>query len=258
MQPRVYTPAMQGKGEFDGGKIHEQKPIGFSGEGSVIKRVGPLFYWAWGISSMDAVIGLHPHEGFEILTYVVEGQSSHKDTMGTDSAVGAGGVQIMQTGSGVSHQEKLSPDTEFFQIWFEPYLAEAMLRKPTYRQYEHKDFPQESHTTDYKVKTVIGSGAPIELVADAEMWDVEVSGGAGYEHTVPAGYTLTALAIRGDGAWGEAGAAKQPIPFHHKDFIVGYADSDTTVEITNPNEGMLRLILIKVPTTVSYPLQPKR
>ncbi|MFM9281102.1 pirin family protein [Paenibacillus jiagnxiensis] len=258
MQPRVYTPAMQGKGEFDGGKIKEQKPIGFSGEGSVIKRVGPLFYWAWGISSANAIIGLHPHEGFEILTYVVEGTSYHKDTAGTDSAVGAGGVQIMQTGSGVSHQEKLSPDTEFFQIWFEPYLEEAMQRQPAYHQYEHADFPLESYEAGYNAKTVIGSGSPIELVADAEVWDVEVSAEAKYEHIVPAGYTLTALAIRGDGAWGEAGAAKQPIPFHHKDFIVGYADSDTTVEITNPNKGILRLILIKVPTTVSYPLQPKR
>ncbi|MFB5677367.1 pirin family protein [Paenibacillus terreus] len=258
MQPRVYTPAMQGKGEFDGGKIKEQKPIGFSGEGSVIKRVGPLFYWAWGTSSEEAIIGLHPHEGFEIMTYVVEGLSSHKDTMGTDSAVGAGGVQIMQTGAGVSHQEKLSPNTEFFQIWFEPYLEEAMLRQPVYHQYEHADFPQQSHAAGYKVKTVIGSGAPIELVADAEMWDVEVSEGTKYEHTVPAGYTLTALAIRGQGVWGEAGAAKHPLPFHHQDFIVGYADSDTTVEITNSNEGILRLILIKVPTTVSYPLQPKR
>ncbi|MDP4099453.1 pirin family protein [Paenibacillus sp. P96] len=258
MQPRVYTPAMQGSGEFDGGKIKEQKPIGFSGEGSVIKRVGPLFYWAWGASSAEAVIGLHPHEGFEIMTYIVQGESSHKDTLGTDSAVGAGGVQVMQTGSGVSHREQLSADTEFFQIWFEPYLAEAMLRKPTYHQYEHEDFSIESHEAGYSVKTVIGSGSPINLVADAEMWDVEISGGARYGHTVPGGYTLTALAIRGAGVWGEADVSKRQSPFRHKDFIVGYADSDTSVEITNPHDDILRLILIKVPTNVSYPLQPKR
>ncbi|AJY75354.1 pirin family protein [Paenibacillus beijingensis] len=258
MQARVYTPAMQGTGQFDGGKIKEQKPIGFSGEGSVIKRVGPLFYWAWATSSSEAMIGLHPHEGFEIMTYVVAGNAFHGDTLGTKSTVGAGGAQVMQTGSGVSHQEKLSADSELFQIWFEPELTEAVRRKPTYRQYEHEDFPQESHAAGYSVKTIMGTGAPIQLVADIEMWDVEVNSGAQYRHQVPAGYTLTALAIRGQGTWGESGASKPPVPFQHKDFILAAAESETVIEMTNPGEEIMRLILIKVPTTVSYPLYPKR
>ena len=48
MQTLIYGPTLQAVGAFDGGKITEQKPIGFSGEGSVVKRLGPLFYWAWG------------------------------------------------------------------------------------------------------------------------------------------------------------------------------------------------------------------
>lgn len=258
MQARVYTPAMQGTGEFDGGKIKEQKPIGFTGEGSVIKRVGPLFYWAWATSSSEAKIGLHPHQGFEIMTYVVAGNANHGDTLGTDSTVGTGGAQVMQTGSGVSHQEKISANSELFQIWFEPELTEAIRRKPTYRQHEHEDFPQESHAAGYRVKTVIGPGSPVQLVTDIELWDVEVNSGAQYQHQVPAGYTLTALAIRGQGTWGEAGESKQPAPFHHKDFILAPADSETVVEVTNTDEGIMRLLLIKVPTTVNYPLFPKR
>ncbi|MFD0694339.1 pirin family protein [Paenibacillus sp. GCM10027628] len=258
MQPRVYTPAMQGIGEFDGGKIKEQKPIGFPGEGSVIKRVGPLFYWAWATSSAEAMIGLHPHQGFEIMTYVVNGSAFHGDTLGTNSTVGAGGVQVMQTGSGVSHQEKLSANAELFQIWFEPELTEAMKRKPTYHQYEHEDFPQESDEAGYSVKTIIGTDAPIRLVADVEMWDVEINNGAHYQHKVAAGYTLTALVIRGQGTWVESGSSKQPVQFHHKDFIIAAAESETSVEFTNSNENKMRLILIKVPTTVSYPLYRKR
>lgn len=258
MQPRVYTPAMQGKGEFDGGRIQEQKPIGFPGEGSVVKRVGPLFYWAWATSGEEALIGLHPHQGFEILTYVVEGQAYHGDTLGTDSTVGAGGVQIMQTGSGVSHQERLSPGSELFQIWFEPELSAAVMRPPTYRQYEHGDFPREQSAEGVTVKTVIGAGAPVQLVADAQMWDVEIRSGARYRHSLPEGYSLAVLAIRGEGTLGEAGSPKEPAAFRHRDFIATAGDAAAEVEVGNPNADPLRLIVIQVPTTVKYPLYPKR
>lgn len=46
MKGAIYSPEMQGRGVFDGGKISEVKPIGFSGEGSAVTRVGPLFYWS--------------------------------------------------------------------------------------------------------------------------------------------------------------------------------------------------------------------
>jgi redox-sensitive bicupin YhaK (pirin superfamily) len=258
MQALVYTPAMQGIGQFDGGKIIEQKPIGFPGEGAVIKRVGPLFYWAWATSNAEAMIGLHPHKGFEIMTYVVEGTAFHGDTLGTSSTVGAGGAQVMQTGSGVSHQEKLSVNAELFQIWFEPDLNEAMLRPPTYRQHEHEDFPNESYVAGYQVKTVIGSNAPIQLVTDIGMWDVEVDSGAHYKHIISAGHTLTALAIRGQGTWAESGSPKLAVNFHHKDFIIAAVKEETEIEVINTDEGILRLILIEVPTTVSYPLYHKR
>lgn len=251
MQTRVYTPTMQATGQFDGGKIQEQKPIGFPREGSVVKRVGPLFYWAWATSSEEAMIGLHPHQGFEIMTYVVQGKSVHGDTLGTNSEVGAGGVQVMQTGSGVSHQEKIAADSELFQIWFEPYLNEAVTRQPTYRQYEHPVFPTQAGSGT-QVKTVIGEGAPVELVADAKMWDVEVEAGAHYTHTTAAGHTLTALAIRGHGTWMNAGEA-QGVDFNHKDFILGAVDLDTEVVLRNTGEELMRLILIEVPTTVDYP-----
>lgn len=258
MQPRVYTSAMQGKGEFDGGKITEQKPIGFPGEGSVVKRVGPLFYWAWARSDSEAGIGLHPHQGFEIMTYVVAGQSHHGDTLGTDSVVGAGGVQVMQTGSGVSHQEKLGAGTELFQIWFEPELTQAVRRSPTYRQYEHEEFPKEQQAEGVQVKTLIGADAPIKLVADAAMWDVEIAPGARYLQVIPEGYSLAALAIRGHGTLGEHGPKVEPAAFGHKDFVLAAADAQTEVEIRNPYEAPLRLILIQVPTVVGYPLYPKR
>jgi len=258
MQALVYTPAMQGQGEFDGGNIKEQKPIGFPGEGSVVKRVGPLFYWAWATSSADGLIGWHPHKGFEIMTYVIAGAGHHEDSLGTRSTVGAGGAQVMQTGSGVSHQERVDAGSELFQIWFEPDLAKAFSREPTYRQHAHEDFPSEALPDGTTVKRVIGDGAPVEVVTDVRMWDVIIGVGAEYRQRIGAGRTLTALAVRGQGAWGSSDADRPPEPFRHKDFIVSAAGADTEAVIANTGEVALRLVLIEVPSVVNYALYPKR
>ncbi|UUZ82740.1 pirin family protein [Paenibacillus sp. P26] len=258
MQIMVYPPAMQGTGAFDGGRITEQKPIGFPGERSVVKRVGPLFYWAWAFAKEEGFIGSHPHEAFEIITYVVNGEAEHGDSLGTRSVIGPGGLQVMQTGSGVSHQERfIGPDMEGFQIWFEPYLTEAVKRPPTYRGYEHEAFPLETGE-GYTRKTVIGEGAPVRLVAEARMWDVEVSAGGTFRHTIAAGHTLTALAIRGGGTWSGTDEHTASTAFQHKDFMLLRADQDTDVKLEATGEESLRVILIEVPTVTDYPLIPKR
>lgn len=259
MKISIFSPDQQGIGAFDGGKITEQKPIGFPGEGSAVKRVGPLFYWAWAEAKQEGFIPAHPHQAFEIMTYVVKGKAEHGDSLGTKSLVGPGGAQVMQTGSGVYHEERfVGPDMEGFQIWFEPYLNEAVKRQPTYNQYEHEEFPMVEKA-GYRMKTVIGEGSPVQLVADVKMWDVEMDPGNVCELTIPGGRTLTALAIRGNGSWLEQGAgeAKQATAFQQKDFMLLTADSQSRVELQADGSAALRVILIEVPTEVDYPLYPK-
>ncbi|QHW31246.1 pirin [Paenibacillus rhizovicinus] len=258
MQTLVYGPTLQATGAFDRGKITEQKPIGFSGEGSVVKRVSTLFYWAWAHAKHDGYIPLHPHQAFEIMTYVVSGKAEHGDTLGTKSTVGAGGVQLMQTGSGVSHEERfVGPDMEGFQIWFEPSIEEALKVKPTYNQYEHEAFPIVQGE-GFTQKTVIGEGSPISITADARMWDVELEPGAVYRHPITKDRSLTALAIRGDGTWSYADQSDNRTTFQHKDFILVRAERTAEAVIASTGDAPLRLILIDVPTSVDYPLYPKR
>lgn len=255
MKIDVYSPNQQAVGAFDGGKITEQKPIGFPGENSVVKRVGPLFYWAWFHTKTEGFIPEHPHQAFEIITYVVQGKAEHGDSLGTRSVVEAGGVQVMQTGSGAYHEERfIGPDMEGFQIWFEPYLKEALKRNPTYNQYEHEAFPLVVQN-GYQVKTVIGEGAPIHLVADVKMWDIRVKPGMVYNHTIPAGYSVAALAIRGDGAWQEK---ETTASFQQKDFITLSTEVETEAALQAGTERELQIILIQVPTETDYPLYPKR
>ncbi|WP_416829647.1 pirin family protein [Ectobacillus polymachus] len=257
MKSKVYSPDQQGIGAFDGGKITEQKPIAFPHEYSEVKRVGPLFYWSWAHAEKAGFIPLHPHQAFEIVTYVLQGKSEHGDSLGTNSVIGPGGAQVMQTGSGVYHKEGfVGPNMEGFQIWFEPYINEAIKREPTYNQYKEKEFPVFMQN-DIQVKTIIGEGSPIHLEANAQMWDVTVQPGRVYTHSIPSGYSLATLAIRGNGIWKNEKEENESAIFQHKDFIVLEADSKTDVTLIANKDEELRIVIIQVPTQVDYPLYKK-
>ena len=65
----------------------------------------------------------HPHRDMEIITWVLDGQLAHRDSMGHASALGVGGVQYMSAGSGVTHSEFNPSETRpahFLQIWISP------------------------------------------------------------------------------------------------------------------------------------------
>lgn len=263
MQAALYTREQQGTGQFDGGKITERKPVGFPGEKSAVLRVGPLFYWSWAFAKEEGYIPPHPHQGFEIVTYVVSGRTAHGDSLGTRSEVGAGGAQVMQTGSGVYHEERfIGPDMEAFQIWFEPNLRETLLHKPTYRQYEPEEFPVRRER-GYALKSVIGGEAPIRLVSDVRMFDLTLEPGETYEFALPAGRSLAALAIRGGGQWtweAAEGTAAGMKPFGETDFMVlqGSSLREERAAVTASGQAPSRLILIEAPTHVNYPLLAKR
>lgn len=70
--------------------------------------------------------GRHPHRDMEILTYVLEGELEHKDSMGNIGVVGAGAVQYLSAGTGVAHSEynhSAEKPVHFVQMWVVPHAA---------------------------------------------------------------------------------------------------------------------------------------
>src|SRR5882672_6467562 len=67
--------------------------------------------------------GTHPHDNMEIITYVLEGQLEHRDSMGNGSILTPGRFQRMSAGTGVTHSEfnpSAKEPVHLYQIWLFP------------------------------------------------------------------------------------------------------------------------------------------
>lgn len=160
----IFKKEDQANGNFNNGEIIEKKPIGFSQDGGELKPYSNLFYWAhaW-TSSKKSMIGLHPHKGFEICSFVLKGNINHFDTKQNKwIPLSEGDVQIIRSGNGISHAEEIDKNSEIFQIWFDPNLKESLQKEASYDDYKSEVFKEKS-SENKTIKFIAGNNSPMRM-----------------------------------------------------------------------------------------------
>ncbi|MDX1477478.1 MAG: pirin family protein [Saprospiraceae bacterium] len=198
MAIRIINKSQQAYGAFNGGQIVENKPVGFPQDGGFVRPFSNLFYWARAEAVVDSTIGLHPHQGFEIMSFVLEGRIRHFDTKHNAwKPLNAGDVQIIRAGNGIQHAEHMEKGAVIFQIWFDPDLGKTLQKEASYDDYTQDTFPTREDQGAQRT-TYIGQGAPITM--DSEVRVDRLLLRAGYDMQLRSGKTYALYMISGSGA----------------------------------------------------------
>jgi quercetin 2,3-dioxygenase len=131
----------------------------------------------------------HPHNDMEIVTYIVEGELAHQDSLGTGSTIKPGEIQRMSAGTGIRHSEfNASADqpVHLLQIWIAPE------REGLPPSYEQKALPAPDGTPrlDLIGAREADDGA-VTIHQDTRL----------YRALVPAGQTIDVPLAEGRHAW---------------------------------------------------------
>lgn len=122
----------------------------------------------------------HPHRGIETVTYMLEGEVEHEDSLGNKGVIKSGDVQWMTAGNGIIHQEmpKITDKSlHGFQLWVN-LPAKSKMMNPRYRDVKSTDIPVYEDG-EVKVKIICGQyenlkGPVKNLEVDVRYLDFEV------------------------------------------------------------------------------------
>jgi redox-sensitive bicupin YhaK (pirin superfamily) len=176
--------------------------------------------------------GPHPHRGFETVTFIIEGELTHKDSSGATSVIKEGGVQWMTAGSGLIHEEVSSDDfkkhggpLEILQLWIN-LPAKYKMTEPKYIGLQKHDIPTVSWD-DGKVKAHIVSGywtntkGPVEPITDIHLAYIDFKEGGKLNIPVEPGKTVFLYIVKGKTMInGEAAEMHDLVEFTHEGTMI--------------------------------------
>ena len=151
----------------------------------------------------------HPHRGIETVTYMLEGNVRHRDSLGNSGIIGPGDVQWMTSGRGILHEEmpRRGPDGVIygFQLWVN-LPADQKMSQPRYQEVNADSIPAVENN-GVKVRLVAGEYAGVkgpvtEIAAQPLYMDVTLEPGTKFHLPVPEEHTLIAYVFEGEGVFG--------------------------------------------------------
>jgi len=129
--------------------------------------------------------GTHGHRDMEIISYVLEGELEHRDSMGSGSVIRPGDVQVMSAGTGVRHSEynhSMQTPVHFLQIWVIP--SEAGLA-PNYQQ---KYFDADGKRGRLqRIASPDGKDGSLVIKQDASVFAALLDGAEHVDHALESG-----------------------------------------------------------------------
>lgn len=137
---------------------------------------------------------IHPHKDMEIISYVVNGEITHGDSMGNKKTLSRGDVQYMSAGTGVYHSEhNFGKDTlRLLQIWI---LPDKQGHTPSYGDYKFNWNDRENkwlHIVSGKA-----GNAPIKINQDMNIYVLELEKGKDIDFKVNKGRQAYLVQIEG-------------------------------------------------------------
>ena len=184
---------------------------------------------------------MHPHRGIETVTYMIEGATAHRDSLGNQGVIGPGDVQWMSSGRGILHEEMPRRGANGaiygFQLWVN-LPSHLKMSEPRYQEVNSSTIPTyEKDGVKIRIVagTVDGVSGPVEDIAASPLYmDVQLDPDKEWTFDVPAGHTALAYVFEGEGVFSveTVGAVK----------LIKFADGDClTVKTENTN---VRFMLI--------------
>ncbi len=156
---------------------------------------------------------MHPHRGIETVTYMLDGSTNHRDSLGNSGLIGPGDVQWMTSGRGILHEEmpRRGPSGNIygFQLWVN-LPTRLKMTAPRYQEVSADTIP--TYEKDgMKIRVVAGTvhgviGPVTEIAASPLYADVELAPDTEFIQPVPEGHAALAYVFEGEGVF-----ADQPI-----------------------------------------------
>lgn len=139
---------------------------------------------------------MHPHRDMEIISYVVQGELTHRDSMGNERTLSRGHVQYMSAGTGVFHSEyNLGAEVlRLLQIWI---LPDRTGLQPNYGEVKFR-WEDRKNQWLHMVSGMEGE-APIRIHQDANLYSLELDKGKKIDFSVKKGRQAYLVYIEGKG-----------------------------------------------------------
>ena len=186
--------------------------------------------------------GSHPHRGFETVTFILEGDLTHKDSSGASSVIKTGGVQWMTAGSGLIHSEISSEEfklkggpLEILQLWIN-LPAKHKMTAPKYVGLQKEEIPTVIWDNGKVIAHVVSGTwdnveGPVHPLTDINLSWIEFKEGGKHNFVVDTHKNIFCYVVKG--------AVKINGDEVHSHYLVEFNTDGTIIEMKATTDAVL-------------------